>query len=114
MFGAVAQRATVTFGYRGEQRTVDPWRLGFTRGALAARREHVRPLLPEIGRGGDFVVRGKQAVSVTWAAGGRQLVLDANLSAARVAFPPAGGVFWRCGETDREFGPWSVRWSVSP
>jgi len=95
-------------------RRVDAERLGFARGALAARREHVRPLLPEIGRGGDFVVRGKQAVSVSWAAGGRRLVLDANLSAARVAFPPGGDAFWRCGEADAEFGPWSVRWSVSP
>lgn len=32
LFGAVAQRATVRFDYRGERRTVDPWRLGFTRG----------------------------------------------------------------------------------
>ncbi|MBV9289503.1 MAG: malto-oligosyltrehalose trehalohydrolase [Hyphomicrobiales bacterium] len=95
-------------------RGVDPERLGFTREALAARRKHVRPLLPEIGRAGDFVVRGEQAVSVAWAAGARRLILDANLSPARVAFPPAGRVFWRCGEADGEFGPWSVRWTVSP
>jgi predicted DNA-binding transcriptional regulator YafY len=32
LFGAVASRAPVTFGYRGEQRTVDPYRLSFSRG----------------------------------------------------------------------------------
>jgi proteasome accessory factor B len=32
LFGAVAARAPVTFGYRGEQRTVDPHRLSFSRG----------------------------------------------------------------------------------
>lgn len=32
LFGAVAERSTVTFGYRGETRTVDPHRLSFSRG----------------------------------------------------------------------------------
>jgi proteasome accessory factor B len=32
LFGAVAERAPVTFGYRGETRTVDPHRLSFSRG----------------------------------------------------------------------------------
>lgn len=32
LFGAVASRATVTFAYRGETRTVDPYRLSFARG----------------------------------------------------------------------------------
>lgn len=32
LFAAVAARAPVTFGYRGETRTVDPWRLSFSRG----------------------------------------------------------------------------------
>ena len=32
LFGAVAERAPVTFGYRGEARTVDPYRLSFSRG----------------------------------------------------------------------------------
>jgi proteasome accessory factor B len=32
LFGAVAERAPVTFGYRGEQRTIDPHRLSFSRG----------------------------------------------------------------------------------
>jgi predicted DNA-binding transcriptional regulator YafY len=32
LFAAVAQRAPVTFGYRGEARTIDPHRLSFARG----------------------------------------------------------------------------------
>ena len=32
LFGAVAERAPVTFGYRGESRTIDPHRLSFSRG----------------------------------------------------------------------------------
>src|SRR4051794_7070023 len=32
LFGAIAQRAPVQFGYRGEERTVDPYRLSFSRG----------------------------------------------------------------------------------
>ena len=32
LFAAVAARAPVTFHYRGEARTVDPWRLSFSRG----------------------------------------------------------------------------------
>lgn len=32
LFRAVAERAPVTFGYRGDARTVDPWRLSFARG----------------------------------------------------------------------------------
>lgn len=31
-FGAIAQRAPVSFSYRGEERTVDPYRLSFARG----------------------------------------------------------------------------------
>ncbi|MCU1379966.1 MAG: pafB [Acidimicrobiales bacterium] len=32
LFGAVAERAPVTFGYRSEVRTIDPYRLSFSRG----------------------------------------------------------------------------------
>ena len=87
-------------------------RLAFYRATLAARSEHVRPLLPEIERGGEAAVLGEQAVRVVWRAGARCLTLDANLSNGRIAFPETTGVFWRCGETEGEFGPWSVRWSV--
>ena len=91
---------------------IDADRLAFYRAVLAARREHVRPLLPEIERGGEGAVLGDQAVRVVWRAGARRLTLDANLSDGRVAFPETTGVFWRRGETESEFGPWSVRWSV--
>src|SRR5688500_16054018 len=32
LFGAVAERAPVTFSYRGDSRTIDPYRLSFSRG----------------------------------------------------------------------------------
>ncbi len=93
-------------------RRIDAERLGFYRAALAARREHVRPLLPEIEHGGQRSILGEQAIRVVWRAGASRLTLDANLSDGRVAIPETAGVFWRCGETGAEFGPWSVRWSV--
>ncbi len=93
---------------------VDAERLGFYRAALAARHKHVRPLLPRIERGGSGVVLGKQAVRVVWRAGALRLTLDANLSEDRVTIPGTIAVFWRCGETDGDFGPWSVRWSAEP
>ena len=91
---------------------IDAERLGFCRAALAARREHVRPLLPEIEHGGQGSILGEQAIRVVWRAGASRLTLDANLSDGRVAIPETAGVFWRCGETGAEFGPWSVRWGV--
>ncbi len=91
---------------------IDAERLDFYRAALAARREHIRPLLPDIEHGGQSSILDDQAVRVVWRSGERGLTLDANLSDARIAFPDASGVFWRCGETEAEFGPWSVRWSV--
>lgn len=33
LFSAAAERRSVTFGYKGERRTVDPWRLEFRNGA---------------------------------------------------------------------------------
>ncbi len=91
---------------------IDANSLAFYRDALAARREYIRPLLPAIERGGEATIRGDQAVTVFWRAGPRRLILDANLSDARIAFPETKSAFWRFGEADEEFGPWSVRWSV--
>ncbi len=94
---------------------LDPERLACYREALAARRKYVRPLMSEIERGGAAVAIGEQAVRLSWAAGVRRLVLDANLSDSQLAFPPAPGlVFWRCGDVDDwgALGPWSVRWSI--
>jgi maltooligosyltrehalose trehalohydrolase len=86
--------------------------LAFYRAALAARRDHVWPLLPQIEHGGEAAALGERAVRAFWRAGARRLVLDANLSGAWVKFPTTQTSFWRFGETDGEFGPWSVRWSV--
>ena len=47
---------------------------------MKIRREFVQPLLPSIRHGGEAIVVGEQAVRVTWQAGERRLVLDANLS----------------------------------
>ena len=59
---------------------IDPDHFSFYRAALTARREHVRPLLPHIERGGEAVLQGEQALRVAWRAGTRRLILDANLS----------------------------------
>jgi maltooligosyltrehalose trehalohydrolase len=94
---------------------VEAERLAFYKAALAARRTYVRPLVLEIGRAGEWVALGEEAVRVMWMAGARRLVLDANLSDKPVSCPPARGpIFWRCGEADESgtLGPWSVRWSL--
>jgi uncharacterized protein DUF3459 len=78
------------------------------------RRERVWPLLPRIERGGEAELLGEQALRVAWRAGTQRLILDANLSDSPVRFPVAAAPFWRFGDIDGEFGPWSVRWSVEP
>jgi maltooligosyltrehalose trehalohydrolase len=89
----------------------------FTR-ALAVRRAVIWPLRGAIGaKAGRYRVVGVSAVEVSWEiAGGRTLLLQANLSAARLSGFGAvtGGVFWSEGEAaeDGDFGPWAVRWSV--
>ncbi len=93
---------------------IDRRHLAFYGALLTLRREHVRPLLPDIARGGAAVALGEQAVRVAWRAGARRLLLDANLSDRRVEFPASAAPFWRHGETGSEFGPWSVRWSIEP
>jgi hypothetical protein len=73
----------------------------------------VQPLLPSLRHGGKAQVVGEQAVRVTWRAGERRLILDANLSLSPVAFPrleiPS---FWLCGDAGAAFGPWAVRWGL--
>jgi len=96
---------------------VDADRLAFTRAALSARKEYVKPLLAAIERGGEAETVGEGAVRVTWLSGAKRLVLDANLSPLPIPFPAApGAVFWRCGEAGDEgdLGPWSVRWGLAP
>ena len=58
---------------------------------------------------------GEQAVRVTWQAGERRLVLDANLSSNPVAFPKSDvRPFWLCGDAGASFAPWTVRWGFDP
>ena len=93
---------------------VDATHLAYYRDLLKLRREIVQPLLPSISRGGEPLVMGEQAVRVTWAAGERRLVLDANLSSAPVAFPETDArPFWSCGESGAVLGPWTVRWGLT-
>ena len=73
------------------------------------------PLLPAIERGGSWIPFGDNAVQVRWLAGDRTLCLSANLSGETVAFPEARGeLAWSEGQVGKEFGPWSVRWTVEP
>jgi len=89
------------------------WR-EWRRNILAARREHIIPLIRKIVRGGQYKVAGTQAVEVRWQAGDRELVLSANLSAA-----VAGGFRLEAGRTIWQEGaigesgalqPWTVLW----
>ena len=69
-----------------------------------------------IKRGGDG--RGSRRAGACASPGARARARSCStpiFRLRRVAFPPAAGdVFWTCGETGDEFGPWSVRWSLSP
>jgi maltooligosyltrehalose trehalohydrolase len=90
----------------------------FTR-ILAVRREVIWPLRGAIGgNAGQYRVVAASAVEVTWdVAEGRQLSLQANLSAETVSGfgEGTGRVFWIEGEfaDDGDFGPWAIRWSLT-
>ncbi len=82
---------------------------------LAARRQHIVPLLEHITHGGSGRQVGPGAVLVAWRVNeARTLTLAANLSDKPAAFPEAGGTpIWSEGGPDAaSFAPWSVRWSV--
>ena len=74
------------------------------------------PLLPrDRGAAGRPKCWAKGPCGSPGAPGARALVLDANSRRSPVAFPPAAGrVFWTLRRRGRNFGPWSVRWSVEP
>ena len=95
---------------------VDATHLAYYRKLLKIRREFVQPLLPSIRHGGEALVVGEQALRVTWLAGERRLVLDANLSSNAVAFSRNGvRPFWHCGDgAGASFAPWTVRWGFDP
>jgi maltooligosyltrehalose trehalohydrolase len=90
----------------------------FTR-VLTMRRAVIWPLRGAItGNAGRYRVVGDSAVEVRWEiADGGTLLLQANLSAARVSGFGAvsGRVFWQEGDAaeDGAFGPWAVRWSLA-
>jgi maltooligosyltrehalose trehalohydrolase len=86
---------------------------------LAARREHVVPLLARIGRGGRFFVRDPGMLHVDWAVGGSaRLHLLANLCdapATGVARPPgrvlySGGLPLAGPPAMDALGAWAVVW----
>ena len=88
-----------------------------TRRLLALRRECIAPLVAAMGPyAGRHEILGRQAVTVTWAAGGRDVLrLDANLKAEpQDGFRPAAGrEIWREGEAEGDrLGPWAVRWTI--
>ncbi len=92
---------------------IDEDHLAHYRSLIAARRQHVVPLLPGIAGAGQAVVVDHSAVVVTWQSGADRLVLAANLSDRPVGFPPAQGrTIWAEGECDADLGPWSVRWTL--
>jgi maltooligosyltrehalose trehalohydrolase len=94
---------------------VDTNHLTYYRELLKTRREYVCPLLPHILHGGESLVVDEQAVRVTWRAGERRLLLDANLSPSCVEFPSVEiPFFWICGDAGAALGPWTVRWGVDP
>jgi malto-oligosyltrehalose trehalohydrolase len=83
---------------------------------LAARREHVIPLIPKITHGGHYKVIAASAVEVRWRAGDAELILSANLSdAAAHGFATASRhIIWQEGEVgdNGALAPWAVRWQI--
>ncbi len=98
---------------------IDQTHLAHYTALLAARRSHIVPLLDHITHAGSATEHGRSAVQARWQLdAGRSLVLDANLSAERVDFPPTSGEpIWNEGDVTPALGPpalgpWSVRWSL--
>lgn len=93
---------------------VDQDHLAHYTALLAARRQHIVPLLEHIAQAGSAREIGPGAVQATWPVGhGSSLVLAANLSGSHVDFPAASGrPIWSEGEVVPALGPWAVRWSL--
>jgi malto-oligosyltrehalose trehalohydrolase/4-alpha-glucanotransferase len=87
--------------------------LDWYRRALRMRHAEIIPRIPEIRAGGRYEIIGVGAIVVRWRIGGtgEELVLAANLSAARVEdFPSASGrVLW---QENASGDAWSVCWSL--
>lgn len=93
---------------------VDHERLAHYTALLAARREHIVPLLPQITQGGEATEYGLGVVQVTWDAGSAgRLSLVANLTDKPIDFPPIPGqTIWSEGEVGTALGSWAVCWAL--
>ena len=69
LFGAIAAQTAVRFGYKGEQRTVDPWRLDFQRGRWYLSGYDHAPRAS--GGSGSTASRRRPRCSTTGASSGR-------------------------------------------
>ncbi len=93
------------------------WISWYTR-TLRVRREHLLPLLPQIGgNAGQYQVVGTGAVIVRWKVDhSMNLTLSANLSNSTTGgFPEISGTtLWQEGpeQSGTTMRPWSVRWSL--
>ena len=91
--------------------------LAWTKRILAARRQTVAPLIPDIGgEAATFEVVGLSAVTVTWTTGsGARLRVDVNLKGApQDGFDTASDApFWTEGHAEAgHLDVWSVRWTL--
>lgn len=91
--------------------------LDWYRSVLAARHEHIVPLLPRIAGGtGAYEVMGGSALRVAWRiVGGGELSVLANLSGEPLSeiVVPDTVPLWREGSEGAGLGPWTVVWSLS-
>jgi malto-oligosyltrehalose trehalohydrolase len=85
---------------------------------LHTRRHSVVPLLRKLHSiRGHYRVLGPRQIDVCWQMGTQELSLQANLSPKpSTLFQAAGGsTLWQEGtHADGAFGPWSVRWCLTP
>ncbi len=104
LFGAIAERRRVRFGYRGEARTVDPWRISYRRGQwyLSGFDHH---------RGGERVYRVDRVEDAVRAEGDGDAF---ERPSGRGAVPAPA---WRLGDgtevavrvrVDADQAPWAV------
>lgn len=100
----------------GEAERNQHWRDWYRR-ALAARREHILPLLGRFsGAAARYEVVREGTVLVEWTAGATTLLFHANLAEDAIAMltPPQPIEFWsEAAGAAPVMGPWSVRWSKS-
>jgi maltooligosyltrehalose trehalohydrolase len=102
-------RDAAVLDWDARKHPVHAQRLAFTRSLLAARTKWIVPLLPKLTEKGEAVFRS-QLLNARWPAGGKTLLLLANLSDKRIERPNDlqwGESVWG-GAPPRELPPWSV------